>query len=164
MLISEAYRRLNADLHTRPEYGCGGVRHAGLLRSIVMDRQITSVLDYGCGKGTLRPILGAIVREYDPAIPGKDSPPDPADMVVCTDVLEHVEPECLEDVLDDIRRCSLKMAFMTIHTGPAKKILADGRNAHLTQEPYTWWLPRIWGRFHVLKFINGDNGFLVICA
>jgi hypothetical protein len=33
--------------------------------------------------------------------------------------------------------------------GPAAKVLADGRNAHLIQKPSSWWLPRIAQRFEV---------------
>jgi 2-polyprenyl-3-methyl-5-hydroxy-6-metoxy-1,4-benzoquinol methylase len=68
-----------------------------------------------------------------------DAAPEPHDIVACTDVLEHIEPDCLDDVLKDIRRCTKKVAFLLIATRPAIKVLADGRNAHLIQQPYTWW-------------------------
>jgi hypothetical protein len=35
--------------------------------------------------------------------------------------------------------------------GPAAKILADGRNAHLIQRPSSWWLQRLSTRFDVLQ-------------
>ncbi|MDG2242647.1 MAG: hypothetical protein P8L66_04035 [Rhodospirillaceae bacterium] len=64
-----------------------------------------SVRDYGCGKGALRPaVLAALapdldVTEYDQAMLGKDSEPSPAHLVVCIDVMEHIEPDCQHDVL-----------------------------------------------------------------
>ena len=107
-----------------------------------------TVLDYGCGKGGLGLALSHLLMTgYDPAVAGHEGTPEPADLVICTDVLEHIEPECLEEVLDDLRRCALKGVFLTIATRPAKKFLADGRNAHLIQEPMTWWLPKIWSRW-----------------
>ena len=81
----------------------------------------------------------ANIREYDPAVPGKDAEPQPADLVICTDVLEHIEPDCLNDVLDHIRQVSLKYAFVNVSTRPAVKFLQDGRNAHLIIQPADWW-------------------------
>ena len=34
--------------------------------------------------------------------------------------------------------------------GPAGKVLADGRNAHLIQKPSSWWLEKIIKHFEVL--------------
>jgi hypothetical protein len=59
--------------------------------------------------------------------------------VVCTDVLEHIEPELLDFVLDDLRRVTRKVGFFVIHTGASTKTLADGRNTHLIQQPREWW-------------------------
>ena len=47
------------------------------------------------------------------------------------ELMEHIEPECLEEVLDNLQWLSLKAVFLVIATRPAKKMLADGRNAHL---------------------------------
>lgn len=164
MLISPDYRTLNARLHdARPDYGAGGHRHAAYIGQLVAEHGYASVLDYGSGKGTLKQALHSPdVREYDPAIPGKDRTPAPADLVVCTDVLEHIEPEHLNAVLDDIQRCAGKGVFLVVHTGPAKKILSDGRNAHLTQQPYTWWLPQLWSRWTMTAFSNAEKGFLMV--
>lgn len=84
---------------------------------------------------------------YDPAFPDLAKPPMPADLVICTDVLEHVEPECLEDVLDDLRRLTLKALFVEVATIEAQKHMEDGTNAHKTVQPMTWWLPKLWSRF-----------------
>jgi len=99
----------------------------------------TCVLDYGSGKGYLAKSMPYPIWEYDPVIPGKDESPRPADLVVCTDVLEHIEPDKLEYVLDDIRRVTKQLGYFVIHTGPSAKILADGRNSHLIQKPENWW-------------------------
>jgi len=121
------------------------------------------ILDYGCGQRTLEQALGFPIRNYDPAIPGLDTPPEPADLVVCTDVLEHIEPECLDDVLDDLRRVTRKVGFFVIANRPAKKILPDGRNAHLIQEGIDWWRPRIAARFALHQIgVQPDEHFFVV--
>lgn len=142
-LISAQFRDMNVKLHKENlTYGVGGGKHAPDILKIIKKINARSVLDYGCGKGYLGKALaqeGIPIWEYDPAISGKETSPFPADIVVCTDVLEHVEKEFLPYVLDDIRRCTKQVAYFVIHTGPAKKCYADGRNTHLIQKGEGWW-------------------------
>ena len=58
-----------------------------------------------------------------------------ADLVCCIDVLEHIEPELIDNVIFDLSTIVIKFGFFSIHQGPAGKILLDGRNAHLIQKP-----------------------------
>lgn len=163
MLISEDYKEQNKKLHENPCYGTSSAKWSNEIRGVCATYGIQSVLDYGCGKGLLKRSLGwPLIQEYDPSIEGKDAPPSPADLCVCTDVLEHIEPDCLEAVLDDLQRCVKKVGFFTIATRPAKKILPDGRNAHLIQESHAWWLPKIMDRFTLRAFQNSGTEFLVI--
>jgi hypothetical protein len=110
------------------------------------------VLDYGCGQGSLARAIGDRVKEYDPAIPEKAAAPAPADLVVCTDVLEHIEPDCLAHVLDHLRDLTLKACFVVIATRPAMKFLADGRNAHLIIETDAFWRKQLDMRFRTVSF------------
>jgi hypothetical protein len=58
------------------------------------------------------------------------------------------------------------VAFITIHTGPAMKHLPDGRNAHLTQEPIEWWLPKLTDRFDIqtLQKVGDHNYYAILYA
>jgi hypothetical protein len=123
-----------------------------------------SVLDYGCGKGGLGRAIPFGICEYDPAIAGKESSPKPADLVVCTDVLEHIEPECLVYVLADLRRVTRKIGYFVIHTGPAQKHLADGRNAHLIQRDRMWWKKKLRRFFTIGRIIESGPELHVIVA
>ena len=69
---------------------------------------------------------------YDPVFP-EYGPPKKADIVCCIDVLEHVEEEYLTNVLDELKKITMKLGFFTIATEPADKFLKDGRNAHLNK-------------------------------
>lgn len=165
MLISPEYAALNAEMHTRkPQYGTSGSRWAGQVAELALNIGASSILDYGAGKGSLAAALPQHfdILEYDPAIPGKEIKPLRADIVVCGDVLEHIEPDCLYDVLDDIRGIARKAVFLVVATGPASKHLPDGRNAHLIVEPASWWLRKIIDRWHVVSFRDIGPGFLCI--
>jgi hypothetical protein len=79
------------------------------------------------------------------------------------DVLEHIEPDCLENVLDHLAKLTECVAFITVHTGPAGKTLPDGRNAHINQQPMSYWLSKLWQRFdlHTVQ-VTAEHAFHVI--
>lgn len=164
-LISDNLREMNAQLHREnPHFGNGGHKYAETVQAIVKgfgDANPT-VLDYGCGKGTLQEALPFAIFQYDPAIRGKDELPRSADLVVCTDVLEHVEPDKLPFVLDDLKRCVRQIGFFVIHLGPAMKSYPDGRNAHLIQEPLEWWEMKLTQFFDLRKIVAGQTEMRVI--
>ena len=154
-LITDEYRKLNEQLHAdRPDYGTSGHKWASKVFDL-LEGDDETILDYGCGKGTLKTILGDVVYEYDPAIPGKDADPEPRDVLVCTDVLEHIEPDLIDKVISHIYSKTKRLAFLVIATRPAKKFLADGRNAHLIIENKDWWLERLSKYFS--GFSAGDD-------
>lgn len=169
-LISESYRNLNAALHaSNPQYGTSGGKWAAKVHRLARQYQAGSVLDYGSGRGTLGTALRQGIselpydfREYDPAIPGQDARPEPADFVVCGDVLEHIEPDCLYAVLDDIRGLARKAVLLIVATVPAGKTLADGRNTHLIVEPAEWWLPKLMLRWRVREFHDRSGFFICV--
>jgi 2-polyprenyl-3-methyl-5-hydroxy-6-metoxy-1,4-benzoquinol methylase len=167
--ISADYRALQAKLHAdNPDYGMASVHFAPLVAQVVRANKVRQVLDYGAGKGRLAESLPGHLKEpvtvtpYDPAIEAWSATPQPADMVACIDVLEHIEPDHLDAVLDDLKRVTQRIGIFTISTGPAVRVLPDGRNAHLIQQPASWWLPRLMARFELIAFNRMEQGFWVI--
>jgi hypothetical protein len=145
-LISDKYLELQRMMHANPRgYGQRGDKWAPAVRDLAAHFEATSILDYGCGAGSLMKALRAMnlpgmrLAEYDPAIPGKDSLPTFADLVVASDVLEHIEPRRLDHVLKHLKLLSRKALFVVIATRPAKKLLPNGKNAHLIIEDDAWW-------------------------
>lgn len=185
MLISEEYRELNRELHKHGNYGVSGHKWAASAHALAIKCEAKTVLDYGCGQGLLgramrsmnrpdvrydenglpcvHPMMPYQVIEYDPAISGKETKPDSADIVVCGDVLEHVEPECLDEVLSDIAQTAKKAVLLVVATRPAKKTLADGRNAHLIVQPARWWLMEhlLW-HWVPIEFRNTPGEFVFV--
>ena len=64
-------------------------------------------------------------------------------------------------MLEDLSRVTAGVGVFTVHTGPAVKVLLDGRNAHLIQQPADWWLPKILERFELVTFNRMPQGFWV---
>jgi len=165
MHISAQYRALQEELHASNEfYGTSGQLYAELVAAVSTQLQTKAILDYGCGKRTLETALGFDIHNYDPGIRGLDATPLPDDIVVCTDVLEHIEPEHLDGVLDDLKLLTKRVVVLSIATVPAKKYMSDGRNAHLIVQPFEWWLPKLQAKFRTLRYwdLPERKGFIFI--
>lgn len=169
VLITEQYRRMQSELHRNPNYGVASLEYAPVVAQVMEATGITELLDYGAGKGRLGARLEELyenpltIHHYDPAIPEWSAPPAPCRLVACIDVLEHIEPDLLNNVLDDLKRVTAGVGVFSVHTGPAVKTLLDGRNAHLIQQPASWWLPRFLERFELVTFNrNSNKGFYVV--
>jgi hypothetical protein len=140
-LISAEYQAQQQHLHETTEYGTMAQHYGPLVSQIVEKLEITHLLDYGCGRRmgllkTLKTKQKMTYQGYDPGagVPELATAPIPAQMVCCIDVLEHVEPEYLENVLDHL--------------------------AHLTQEPIEWWLPKLCSRWDIQTMQKvGDHNY-----
>lgn len=120
---------------------------------LVREYNVRTLLDYGCGQGRqyterrwheawggIEPAL------YDPAVLGLDRrPTGPFDGVICTDVLEHVPEEELDQVIGDLVTYARLWCFISVCPRPAKKNkdLPGGRNAHVTIKSAAWWEARL---------------------
>ena len=171
-LYSEEYRRQLIEMHAKTGWGNGGHKRVEAVNRLAVDHQATSILDYGCGKGALKTTLvekynwpASAIHEYDPGIPGKHVRPAPADVVACTDVLEHIEPDCLTAVIENLFNVTKKVAYILIVKQLAGKTLPDGRNTHLIVEPTMWWMGRLcdvpWRRVDI---ISDDEKTLIVEA
>jgi hypothetical protein len=143
-LASDEYRRQLQEKHATSVWGKHGHSHAPEILQFLEQIGGRTVLDYGCGRATLAKALPNIKTfEYDPGVPGKHHLPKLADLVVATDVLEHVEPQLLDGVLRHIYLLARRGAYLVIATRPARELLPDGRNAHLIIESSEWWVDQL---------------------
>tara|TARA_B100000123_G_C25661294_1_gene397775 strand:+ start:230 stop:763 length:534 start_codon:yes stop_codon:yes gene_type:complete len=149
-LYSQNYLRELESVHNAHTIGFGNkVKKIKEFEACMEKWKPRTLLDYGCGKGAMLqqlrqkyPFLHAI--GYDPAVKiYSQKPKQKFDVVFCNDVLEHVEPLCLDNVLQFIEHHSKKYVWLRIDTQPANKILTDGRNAHLIIENEDWWRERL---------------------
>jgi hypothetical protein len=149
MIISEEYKNQLELMHTgRGEKIGYGIEPAVKLIETIKSYPITTVLDFGCGQGKMIIRLMEIfpnlkIQGYDPGVERYAVfPTTPVDLIHSADVLEHIEPDYLVDVLTKLWNLG-QYQYHNIACHPAKKTLPDGRNCHLIIEEPEWWLEKI---------------------
>lgn len=167
LLISDEYAAMLEEEHRKGQWGHTAQQYVGFITNYADQLNETHMLDYGAGRGGLKMHLPEpyTVTEYEPGRPDTRQNNTPHNYVVCIDVLEHIEPELIDNVLDDLKRVTLKGGYFTVSTRPAGKKLKDGRNAHLIIKPFDWWKEKLQARFEIVdeQFIaSAQRGFFFV--
>lgn len=167
-LLGELYRQVHETgikdgASAAKVFGGGSLRdHIAIVGKLARTTGAKTVLDYGCGKGQLYSERDIELPEgetvpsvkeywgvdhihlYDPGVEEfATRPSEQFDGVVSTDVLEHIPEEDIDWVLGECFGFARKFLYMNIASYPAKKILPNGWNAHVTIESPAWWQARI---------------------
>jgi 2-polyprenyl-3-methyl-5-hydroxy-6-metoxy-1,4-benzoquinol methylase len=170
-LISEQYRSLNAKAHkTQKGYGAKGGRRRAEVLHIANKYDAKTALDYGCGKGDLKRRVPELQWEqYDPAVAEySDIPEGIFDLVMCGDVLEHIEMDTLDNVLAHLLSLIGRVGLFVINTKQGRRRLPDGTYAHRIVQPAGWWVTQIQSRasyeFNIEEWFHKENGdvFIII--
>src|SRR5687768_12774179 len=95
-IVSQEYRQQLYHVHRTIFWGASGYSHAATVADYAEKLGAKTILDFGCGRATLKPTLLKInkllnISEYDPGIPELDVLPQSVDLLVANDVLEHIE-------------------------------------------------------------------------
>ena len=144
MQNSPEYTKELERLHSRKSFGTA-TGAPKILTDFLIDHPVTSILDFGCGKGTPLNSLKSEsmdIYSYDPIMHPIELP-EAVDLVYSRDVLEHIEPEQIDTVLENLFTIGTKYQHHFIACHPSKKGLSDGRNAHLIVEKPEWWKHKI---------------------
>lgn len=172
--FTREYAVLQRALHAEGGYGVSGAQFTPTIFHAVSQLAKkygdVTVLDYGSSTGnTMKAVRDSMWLPpcledfcYDPFVEEFSKEPKPADLVICTDVLEHVEPECTKAVLDHLAQLTKRLIFLSIALKPAVKVLADGRNAHINLRSSEYWLREIRKRFITSEAKEDEDTLLVV--
>lgn len=144
MLISERHAALYREYYARKIYEMQENVRTSAIAELSDKVGANSLLDYGCGMGSpLGYGMGMDIQWYDPGIQQYSNLPRPADIVACLDVLEHVEPECVDAVIEHILSLAKKAVYLTISCQPSTKVLFNGAPWHSFVKEHDWWKTRL---------------------
>ncbi len=151
-------------LHKNSNYGNSSIKILKDILPIVKEISPNSILDYGCGQSKLVDILPAEKKyRYDPAIKKYNTlTKQPIDLIICTDVLEHILEEDIKDTLLKIKSICPKTIFC-ITIIPAVNVLPNGTNAHCTVKSIDWWMLQIVLVFGEVSFVKNIRNVKFLC-
>lgn len=137
--------------------------------------QGSSVIDFGCGTGRATKKL----QNYGCDVVGIDIAPNAletdvkfvkailwdlpgyvtADYGICCDVMEHIPPEKVGAVIENIARAVVKGVYFRIDFGPDEMGAIIGQPLHLTVRPAVWWKAQLHAHFKTVM----DFGNVFVC-
>jgi hypothetical protein len=162
MLITEDYREQNRMLHASDKtFGVGARKKVQLILDLERKYNTRDILDYGCGKMDLQNALGYPIQNYDPCVAGCDMEPKPAKLLVSLDVLEHIEPELLDNVLQHMKGLMLEAGLLIIAPRKSSAILPNGKNAHRIVQPKPWWVEQV-AKYFTIESVSPKEHDVII--
>lgn len=166
--LVEAYKELHKE--ESKFRGISLVPFAIDMYGIIQYNKCKSIIDYGCGKAIAYkenfkeidpkkkiPNFTVPLHKwwgidelslYDPGVPEHSTlPTKKADLVICTDVLEHVPEEDLDWVIKELCSLSNSAVFINVSSVPALKTFTTGKykgmNVHVSLFDHAWWVNKI---------------------
>lgn len=88
-----------------------------------------------------------------------------ADWGFCSDVMEHVPPDRVDDVLRTIRLATRRASYFSISLRPDGCGVLIGEALHLSVHPIDWWLARLaaqWPAARVLHHTPHDRAVIIV--
>lgn len=142
----------------KKNYGKTSIKLYDMLKKIINDLNISSVLDYGCGKSKLLDLIKKNkkikIYRYDPAIKKYSKlTKNKTDLVICTDVLQHVPLYDLDRVLKEIKSKGIYILFYIKCTNHKTK-LPNKTYANCTVYDKKWWLEKLSNYYDDIKEIK----------
>ena len=143
-----------------------GEHVADLFVNVAKPRMEDTVLDLGCGTGRggkkVKKLSGCNVIYVDFAdncldegepihADLSDTIPVMGDFAFCCDVMEHIPPEQVDKVLENVCKSAPK-AFFQICLEPDAMGVLIGQQLHLTVQPALWWMEKLMKYGRILFF------------
>ena len=145
----------------KPKYGASSVKFFDILYSMLEKEKdnIIYVLDYVCGRSPLLKMLQEKLNylkifRYDPVFDEYNTLPKcKIDFVICTDVLQHVPIDELDETINKISSISKKCFFHIKCTDHPTKF-PNGEPTNITIREKEWWKKYLLKYFSSVEEIN----------
>lgn len=137
--------------------GLSILQHAKQIGALIKLTKSATLLDFGSGRGDAYRsphkvshtwgLKRSAVTLYDPSFKGIDVLPNRKfDMVVCSDVLEHVPEVDVDAFIGTLFNYAKLHVWASVCCRPAKKTFpTTGENLHITIQPLDWWREKFVG-------------------
>lgn len=149
-------------LHERsPKYGTTSIEYLKVLQDLINIIKPPIVIDYGCGKSKLIDRLDGIQMKcrYDPAIPEfshKINSQMKFNLLLCTDVLEHIPSEDVDNFLTYVSSLA-PVAVFAICYRHSYEFLPNGDPCHCTVRDREWWFEMLMSHYNDATTIGGTK-------
>jgi len=160
-ITKKEYTNQYSAIHNSENYGVSSENFKDFISILIDDIKVNNVLDYGCGKSKLSDELAKKLNiknyKYDPSIEGLDNiPVNKVDLIINTDVLEHIPEDILDNVLEKIASLSSKVYF-NIHNGIVAGFKFGEESPHCTVHPAKWWKSKLQKYFKIVTELESPN-------
>jgi len=146
--LTPQYRAMAADGGNF--FGLSVLQHQKRIGQFIKDTNSKTLLDFGCGRGDAYRSPHKVYHQwglsrkdvtlYDPAFNRDNAlPTGKFDMVICSDVLEHVPEDEVDAFVARLFSYAKRGVWASVCCRPAKKTFPDGTNLHVTVRPFEWW-------------------------
>lgn len=135
-------------MHAKKKFSGASLEpHIKEIDALINEYDCKTILDYGCGQAKcweemklkLNPHSKQVTL-YDPYVDRYSVKPEGTfDLVICTDVMEHILEEEVGKTLAELLNYTNKVLYLAIATYPANKKFSNGENVHVTIKPKEWW-------------------------
>jgi hypothetical protein len=151
-LISKEYKEIITAHHANKVWGGAVNNKIPKIHKFMLLSNSKSILDYGAGQSAFKNGLPVFnidykykIHEYEPGIPGLDEDPPVCDATICFDVLEHIEPDKIDNVLQHIYDKTNNWFLADICCVPAMScftVKGNKENLHPLVRKPEWWIKK----------------------
>jgi hypothetical protein len=148
---SSKYQSMLIDMHKKRPWGGAVDGSIERINTYARLSEVKSILDYGSGYGAFKDKIEATytdvvysIHEYEPGQPELAGDPPICDASICIDVMEHIEPKLVDNVIEHIHNKTNKWTFQKICLRAATgNFPGTKQNLHLIVMPAAWWVKKL---------------------